>query len=168
MQPKKIFTFSAVVESVQFNLTTTAVFLPHQINIDLPPSKGPQRVMGLINGVPFSITLQFRKDQGRYFSISNALRTAAKISAGDTVDVCFRLIDAERADIPEPNDTRPEFGDKMNKICRVSPDGRTQMLQSFMRTAGMIDQRVRNAIKVVESSKAGDIHMQKDRKRKSS
>jgi hypothetical protein len=71
-------------------------------------------------------------------------------------------------DIPEANDTRPEFGDKVNKVCRVAPDGRSKMLQSFMRTAGMIDQRVRNVIKLVESSKAGDLPMQKARKRKSS
>lgn len=165
MQGKKIFTFVSTLEGVQFNLTTAAVFLPHHVNIDLP--RGPLKVIGLINGAPFSLALQFRRDRGRFFSVSNALRQAAKVQIGDSVDVCFHLIENNRVEIPEEGNTTPEFGDKAGNLFREFSRNRRELLFNYITAAKKIDQRMRKALELIQRASSDTASQDKKSKKNS-
>lgn len=144
----QLFEFVATLEEVSFNLTTAAIFIPHSISISIP--RGNQKVIGLMNGVPFSIGLQFRKDAGRYLSVSSPLRRAAKISPGDSVEVTFRLINVNKVEVPET----------LNKLAVKLPKGKSTndktslTIENYLDAAARIDIRIRNAIKRIRKAKA--------------
>lgn len=150
MSTRKHFTFSGIVESVQFNLVTTAVFLPHHVIIELP--KGRVKASGIINGIPFSSSVLYRRDTGRFFSISSALREAANIEPGDAVNVTFRIIEAEKVEVPEERETVLDEDDKAKKVWRMT--SRQDVLASYFHSAKQIDMRMRNAFERVEKAKA--------------
>lgn len=152
MREKKTFTFAGIAESVQLNLTTTAVFVPHHINIELP--RGRYKVIGLMNGVPFSTSLQFRKDVGRFFSINSDLMHSARIAIGETVDVSFRLINPEKVEIPEERETVVIPNDKEKRVWKTSSLKLDKVLAAYVDSAKKIDSRMKRAIETVQKSKA--------------
>ena len=152
MQGSKTFTFVGKAESVQLNLTTTAVFVPHHINIVLP--RGRLKVLGLMNGIPFSTSLQYRKDVGRFFSINKALKHSARIIAGEPVSVSFRLMELDRVEIPEERETALDPNDKLKKILRTSSANLQGILTAYVESAVKIDSRIKRAIETIQKSKS--------------
>jgi hypothetical protein len=150
----KHFTFSGIVESVRFNLTTTAVFLPHHIIADLP--RGTRlKAIGIMNGAPFSLSLLYRKDSGKYFPISAALRRAANIEAGDAVNVTFRIIEPEKVELPPTHETVLCEDDKARKIWRKLTIRVQKVLDDYILAARNIDMRMRRALDNVKKARSG-------------
>src|SRR5688572_8161863 len=94
-----VFRFRAGLVKIKGNLISTAVFLPPDIIKKLP--EGRVRTKGTINGIPFALAPQYRKEGGRFFSVSASLRKAAKIREGDQVEIVFKLVDPLQVDMPE-------------------------------------------------------------------
>jgi hypothetical protein len=166
MRQRKSFSFTGIVESVRFNLLTTAVFLPHHIVVDLP--RGRVKTTGIINGVPFSSTILYRKDSGRYFPINAALRKAAQIEAGDQVEVTFRVIDMEKVELPDELETVLGEDDKARKIWKQITIGVQKVLAGYVESAKQIDMRLRRALETVQRAKTGTAQAQGTRKKKNS
>ena len=166
MREKKIFIFSGKLESVQFNLTTTAVLIPHRMSVDFP--KGRLKVIGLMNGAPFSLPIQYRKQTGRFFPVSAALRQSARVNVGDTVNICFRLIDEDRVEFPEVLENVVEGYDKSDKTWNKSINGGKRFLESYLSSAKQMDSRLKKSIEVVQKSKAALPATQVPRKKKNS
>jgi hypothetical protein len=153
MHLKTEFSFKAVLESVRFNTITTAVFLPHHVIIDLP--KGRSKVTGTINGAPFSLSIQYRKEGARYFAIGSALRKAARIEAGDSVEVTFRILSLQKIDYHEVLETVLHHDAEVRKIGRASfsPVSPHPTLTGFLDAARNMDFRIRKCVEIVQRSK---------------
>jgi hypothetical protein len=164
MATKKVFTFSTIVESVSFNPVTAAVFLPHHVIIDLP--KGRLRTNGIINGVPFSLSVLYRKETGRYFPISAALRRSARLEPGDAVNVTFSVINTENVELPLERETVLDEEDKARKIWRKFTISMGRMLADYLINAKQIDMRIRKALEMVRKGRAGTLQPQGTRRRK--
>jgi hypothetical protein len=164
MATRKNFEFSGIVESVQFNKITTAVFLPHHIVIELP--RGRLIAKGIMNGVPFSVSLLYRKDTGRYFPINLALRKAANIEQGDAVNVTFKIIDPEKVDMPAELETVLNEDDKARKIWKKLTISMQRVLADYIHSAKQIDMRVRRAVETVQRARKGFLQPQGSRKKK--
>jgi hypothetical protein len=161
MQMKTTFTFTSILESVNFNSISTAVFLPHHIIVELP--KGKIRVSGIINGAPFSLAIQYRKDGSRYFSVGAPLRKAAKIQAGDKVNVSFRILDLQNVELPESFEYLSREGTSANTILPLS-DGTKKFLATYIAEVKNIDSRIRRAVETVKKGKAAVMQAQQNKK----
>jgi hypothetical protein len=152
MATRKVFSFSGLVESVRFNPVTTAVFLPHHIVIGLPA--GRVKTNGIINGVPFSLSILYRKEVGRYLPLSAALRSAARLEVGDAVNVTFSIIDKDRIEFQENMDTVLDQEDKSRRVWKTLTVAMNRMLPDFVANARMIDMRIRKALEMVQKGRA--------------
>jgi hypothetical protein len=165
MRLKKKYTFTTSLELVDFNLVNSAVFLPHDINIELP--KGRLKANGSMNGAPFSLSIQYRKDFGRFFSVSSALRMEANIQPGDNVTVTFRLMEIEKVEIPEELEMVLGEDDKARKEWSKVPAKVRRVLGQYVDSAKKIDSRIRRALEMVQKAKAGLLLPQSTRKTQS-
>ena len=161
----KTFTFEAILEEVRFNFITTAVFLPHHIIVELP--KGKLRATGLLNGIPFSVSILYRKDTGRYFPISAALRKLVGVEAGDKVTVSFRIIEFEKIDFSLEFDSLPDEKDKLSRVLKRITTSINQALSDYITNAKRIDMRIRKAFEMVKRGKAAVRQPQGARRKKS-
>lgn len=149
---KKSYTFSGVLETVKRNRMTAAVFLPHHIIIDLP--KGRSRVTGIINGKPFSLSIQFSKNGRRFFTVGAPLRRAARLEIGDPVLVTFRILGMSKVDLP---DTFEAVATMMSETGRTKPGNgskRIGLLSDYADAIRNLDSRVGKAFEMVQRSKS--------------
>jgi hypothetical protein len=153
MRQKKNYTFSAILETVKRNRVTAAVFLPHHIIIELP--RGRLRVTGIINGEPFSLSIQSRKDGTRFFTIGASLREAARLESGDQVRVSFRILGTKVVDLPDNFESVIAMESEkrlMKKSARrAKKDG---LLSDYADAIRNLDSRVRKAFDIVQRSKS--------------
>jgi hypothetical protein len=164
MAAGKIFTFNGVVESVKINLISAAVFLPHHIIIELP--KGRLKVSGILNGTPFSLALLYRKELGRYFPISSALRKTANVSPGDSVNITFRIIQTEKVELALPLETVLTEEDKTRKIWKKFSITLQRIVGDYIDSVKRIDMRIRKTIEMIQRSRHNDLQNQPVRKKK--
>lgn len=156
------FTFTSILETIHFNVISAAVFLPHHIIVDLP--KGRLRVSGLINGAPFSLAIQYRKDGSRYFTVGAALRKAARIEPGDTVFVSFKVLDLNNVELPEALEFTVRSSIETGKLFRAS-SGSKKLLSSYITEAKNIDSRIRHAVEIVQKAKTGLLQPQQNKRK---
>ncbi len=151
MVTEKNFAFSGMLESVRFNQITTAVFIPRDIIVHLP--RGPLKTRAIINGIPFSVSILYRKDSGRYFPIRSALRREARIEVGDPVDIKFTLIEPGRIHIPREETTLDEH-DKTKKIAGKMVVSLQKALSQYVEVVGRFDARLKRRYELVSRSTA--------------
>lgn len=145
MPLKNTFYFAATLEKVKINLIRTVIFMPVDVVLQLP--KGRLRVNGLMNGAPFSLSIQYRKDGTRYFPVSSMLRRAAKIQPGDVVDITFTIVEPDKVEIPEELETTALHRNaEASKVQPVSP------LRHYIHAVKQIDSRIRRAIEAVQKA----------------
>ena len=77
MTARPTFKFSTTLSNAKGNFISTVIYLPKKIVEMLP--KGRIRAKGTMNGAPFTLAPQYKKDGGRFFTVSSTLRKAAKI-----------------------------------------------------------------------------------------
>jgi hypothetical protein len=162
MQTKKNYTFIAILETVKRNRLTAAVFLPHHIIIDLP--KGRLRVTGIINGEPFSLAIQSRKDGSRFFTIGPSLRNSARLVIGGQARVTFRILGTKLIDLPD----NFESVAIMESETRLKKSGhgakKDGLLSDYADGIRKLDSRVRKAFDIVQRSKAVPREQQPNKK----
>jgi hypothetical protein len=162
MNQKNTYTFSGLLQTVAFSFVKTAVFIPREITVSLP--RGRKKVAGLMNGAPFSLSVQSRKDGTQFFSVSSALREAAAIRPGDPVKVIFSLLDNGHG-IPAILETRLTSDDDAGRVWNGFTAGLQNGLPHYVNTAKKLDCRIRKSFEWVERSTATAI-MEPLKKRK--
>lgn len=154
MNTKTNYTFSGVLQAVEIGFIRTVVFIPQEIIVVLP--KGKKKVTGLMNGAPFSLSVQYRKDGTQFFAVSNALREAAAIKPGDPVKVVFSLLDKGH-EFSSQLETRLAPDDDAGRVWNGFTAGLQNGLKHYVNTARNLDSRIRKSFEWVESSKASPV-----------
>ena len=155
---KSKFAFKAVLSEVDATLIKTALFLPEDVVRQLPP--GRVRVEGTMNGASFALAVQHMKGRGRFFSVSGPLRKAAKIRAGDKVDVSFVLVDPDRLDLPEELEAVLSQDDEARKAWDKLTTGYRRSLIHYVTSVKNVDSRIKRSFMLLEKAKAGLLHGQ--------
>lgn len=156
---KKTFRFSARLAPIKATFLNTVIFLPPEVVQALPA--GRVRAKGTLNGAPFSLAPQFRKDGARYFSVSAALRKAAGIKEGDRVTCQFTLADPEMLDIPEELQAVLDQDPVGRQVWETFTTGLKRGLIHYVTSVKSSDSRIKRAMEIVEKSKTRSLAAQK-------
>ncbi len=154
-----VFRFKTILSPAKGNFILTVIYLPQEIIAVLP--KGRVRTKGTINGVPFALAPQFKKDGSRFFTVSGQLRRAAGIKAGDPVEVIFRLVDPDKVNVPEELVAVLEQDDDAMKVWNTFTTGMQRSLIHYITSVKNVDSRIKRAIEIIEKSKTRSLSVQK-------
>ena len=150
---KTTFRFTAPLSQVKHALINTVIILPRGVVDNLPG--GRIRVKGTFNGAAFALAIQNMKDGSRFFSVGAPLRRAARIQAGDKVDVVFRIVDPDKVDIPEEVEAVLEQDPDARKAWDNLTAGYQRSLIHYVTSVKNVDSRIQRALKLLERAKAG-------------
>ena len=153
------FYFEAILSDIDGRFIKTAIFLPENIIRKLP--KGRIRVKGTFNAAPFALAVQNLKDGSRYFSVGAPLRRAAKMKLGDTVKVNFKIVDADKLEIPEELEAVLSQDDDARKAWQKLTTGYQRSLIHYVTSVKNVDSRIKRALDLLNRAKAGLLHGQK-------
>lgn len=148
---EKDYSFSGIVEPVNFGQIKFAVFVPHHITLVLPA--GRIKARAIINGVAFSVSILFRRDKGRFFPVSSRLLATARLSPGDPATIMFTIIPRERIELPDANETALSELDKSKKVWRKAQLAGKQFMSGYIDAVKNIDSRLRIAFEQIAKSK---------------
>lgn len=161
---KREFSFVAPLETVKLKHTTTAVYLPHHIIVDLP--KGRVRVSGTLNGFPFSQAIQYRKDGSRFFTVGSGLRNEARIEPGDQVNVSFKVLNLHQVELPSTLEAVLHQDNEVKKIEKKFADPVKYEFTDYIHAIKNMDVRLRRSIERVQRGRISVMQPQQNRKNK--
>lgn len=159
--PKKVFRFRTKLSPVKGTFLNAVVYLPAAVVKALP--KGRVRAEGTMNAAPFSLAPQYKKDGSRFFTVSAALRRAAGIQEGDTVDVQFRLIDPDVLEVPEELEAVLEQDPDGRRVWDTFTTGMQRSLIHYITSVKNVDSRIKRSLELVEKAKTRSLSFQKQK-----
>lgn len=163
MVRKVSFKFSATLSSVKGNFISTVVYLPQDIVDKLPT--GRIRAKGTMNGATFALAPQYQKEgRKRFFAVSSGLRKAAKIKAGDKVEVIFKLIDKDEIEMPEELAAILSQDDQAMNAWQGVTSGMQRNVIIYINSVKNIDSRISRALQSIEKVKAGLLSPKKSKR----
>jgi hypothetical protein len=160
----KSYQFTATLETVRGAMKSTVVFLPEAIIRKLPA--GRVRTAGTINGTPFDLAVQYKKDGSRYFSVGGILRRAARVKEGDRVTVVFQITDPDKLVIPEEMEAVLEQDDEARKVWNTFTQGYQRSLVYYITSVKSSDSRIKRALEIAEKSKVRALSGQQPKSKK--
>lgn len=161
---KQEYTFTASLEEVNWQFMNTIVRVPDAVIKALP--EGRVRVKGTFNEAPIDLAIQYKKEGFRYFSVSAALRKAAKIKPGDRVEVRFTLADANKVDMPEEMEAVLAQDDEAAAAWRELTPGMQRSLLHYINSVKNVDSRISRALFMANKVKTGQLQVQINKKAK--
>ena len=147
------FKFSTTLSNAKGNFISTVIYLPKEI-VDMLP-KGRIRTKGAMNGAVFALAPQYKKDGSRFFTVSSSLRKAAKIKAGDKVEVIFRLVGKDEIEMPEELEAVLSQDEKAKSVWKELTSGRQRDVIIYVTSVKNTDTRISRALQSIEKVKAG-------------
>ena len=147
------YVFKAPLSPIDDLLVHTVIYIPEKILAKLPPKR--VRVKGKMNGVPFSLAVQYRKSGRSFFMVSAPLRKAAKIRTGDDVHVTFNLVDSEKVELPEELEAVLEQDPDGMKVWAQFTPGQQRSLAHYVFSVKNVDSRIKRAMFLVNKAKSG-------------
>ncbi|MBT1703899.1 YdeI/OmpD-associated family protein [Chryseosolibacter indicus] len=163
MPASKFIEFTAPLEEVDRALIKTVVFIPAQIIKSLSP--GRHRVKGTMNGAPFALAIQYRKEGNSFFVVSSALAKAAKVKPGMPVKVKFHLVDPDKVDVPEELEAVLAQDDQGKKAWDQITTGLQRSLIIYINGVKNVDSRIKRALFIINKAKAGEYSKEAIKKR---
>lgn len=151
MTREKNFSFSGIVEPVNFGQVKFAVFLPHHITLVIPA--GRLKARAIINGATFSVSILFRRDKGRFFPLKSRLLRSASLGPGDPATITFTIIPQEKIDVPDERETALTDMDKSKKVWKSVQITGKKFMAGYIDAAKNIDSRLRMAFDQIARSK---------------
>lgn len=160
----KNFQFTASLEAIHEALKSTVVFLPEAIIKKLPA--GRIRTKGTMNGTPFDLAVQYKKDGSRYFVVGAILRRAARLKEGDRVTVIFHLTDPNELVIPEELEAVLEQDDEFRKVWDTFTLGYQRSLVYYITSVKNSDSRIKRALEIAGKAKLRSLSGQQAKAKK--
>lgn len=159
---KPEYTFTAPLEEVEWQYMNTILRVPQAVVEALPA--GRIRIDGTFNGAPVNLGLQSKKEGFKYFSVSAALRRAARIKPGDVVRVAFTIADADKLDMPEEMEAVLAQDEDAAAAWAELTTGIQRSLLHYVNSVKNIDSRIKRALYMAEKIKRGELQVQVNKK----
>ena len=156
---KTTFRFVTTLSSAKGNFISTVIYLPQEIVDALP--KGRIRTKGTINGAPFALAPQYKKEGSRFYAVSSGLRKSAKIKVGDRVEVVFKIVDKDEVEMPEELEAVLLQDDKAMRAWNMLTSGMQRNIIIYVTAVKNVDNRISRALQSVEKVKSGALSSKK-------
>jgi hypothetical protein len=153
MAKQKVFQFTGPLENVKKALIHTVIYLPDEVMKTLPAQR--HRVKGTMNGVPFALAIQYRKEGNSFFIVGNALRKSIKAKPGDQVMVSFRIVDPEKVDMPEELEAVLAQDEEGMRAWSEITIGLQRSLIIYINGVKNVDSKIKRALFIVNKAKHG-------------
>ena len=160
MSKIKHYRFESVLEYLNGVITHTGIVLPEKTLLELNQPKRV-RIEGTINGTPFNLAIQHIKDGRRFLMVGNTLRKAAKLKAGDKVEVIFTLSDPDEIKLPEELMEVMEQDPEGKAVFNSFTPGLQRSLAHYVTSAKQVDTRIKRALELMLKAKSKTLHVQK-------
>ena len=147
---KTEFSFKARLAEVQEGLISTVIYIPTPLMKELPRSR--VRVKGSMNGAPFALAVQYRKNAPSFFIVSKPLRKAAGANPGDFVLVKFHLV-SDKVDLPAELEALLEQDSEGKKAWLKLTPGYQRSLCHYITSVKNVDSRISRALFLVNKAK---------------
>lgn len=152
------FRFVSRLSPTKGNFISTVIYLPDEIVSRLP--EGRVRTEGVLNGAPFALAPQYKKDGSRFFIVSSSLRKAAGVKEGDKVEVMFKLVDPDKVNLPEALKAVLQQDDEAMKVWQTFTSGRQRNFIIYVNSARSTDAKIKRALESMEKAKRQPAHFQ--------
>jgi bifunctional DNA-binding transcriptional regulator/antitoxin component of YhaV-PrlF toxin-antitoxin module len=152
------FRFVSRLSPMKGNFISTVIYLPDEIVSRLP--EGRVRAEGVLNGAPFALAPQHKKDGSRFFIVSSGLRKAAGIKEGDKVEVMFKLVDSDKVNIPEELKVVLQQDEQAMKVWKTFSSGMQRNFIIYVNSARSIDTKIKRALESMEKAKRQPAYFQ--------
>lgn len=156
------YTFATRITKIDAAFMQYLLIIPQDI-IESINAKGRIRVEGTMNGAPFALAIQNLKTGEKYFSVSAALRRAAKIQLSVPVEVKFHLVDPDKLDIPEELTAVLEEDPEGKAIFDEMTTGMKRSLVHYITSVKNVDSRIKRALELIEKAKTKTLYGQRDK-----
>lgn len=160
---KNVYQFTAPLEEVDQALIKTVIYIPDKVMKLLTP--GRHRVKGTMNGAPFALAIQYRKEGKSFFVVSSALRKAAHAKPGLPVDVTFKLVDASKIDIPEELEAVLAQDEEGKEAWDKITLGLQRSLLIYINGVKNVDSKIKRALYIINKAKQGQYTKEAIKKR---
>jgi hypothetical protein len=154
-KPTPTFSFKSILATMKGGLIHSVVYLPEEIIEQLP--KGRVRTKGTINGIPFALAPQYKKDGSRFFTVNASLKKAAKIKEGSRVEVNFRLVDPDELDMPEELEAVLAQDEEAMIAWNNLTIGYQRSLILYVTSVKNVDSRIKRSLELMEKAKFGKL-----------
>jgi hypothetical protein len=152
MPSGKSFKFSAILEDVEAMFISSVIYIPATVMKELP--KNRVRVKGKINGAPFALAVQYRKEGRSFFVVSKPLRKAAQIEPGQKATVEFTIV-SDKVEIPEEMLAVLAQDDEGAKKWKQLTTGLQRSLCHYVTGVKNVDSRIKRALMLINKVKQG-------------
>lgn len=156
------YSFATRITKIEAKFQSYILIIPQDI-IESINAKGRVRVEGTINGAPFALAIQNLKTGEKYFSMSAALRRAAKVQLSVPVEVEFHLVDPNKLDIPEELTAVLEEDPEGKAIFDEMTIGTKRGLVHYIISVKNVDSRIKRALEIIGKAKTGQLYVQKNK-----
>ncbi|HYC84109.1 MAG TPA: YdeI/OmpD-associated family protein [Chryseosolibacter sp.] len=150
--PASVVRFKAPLSEVEATLISTVIYIPPAIMKKLPQAR--VRAKGTMNGVPFALAIQYRKNGKSHFIVSRPLRKAAGVKPGSIVNVEFRIV-SDKVDIPEELDAVLQQDPEGLALWKTFTPGLQRSLCHYVNSVKNVDSRITRALFLVNKAKSG-------------
>jgi hypothetical protein len=150
---KSSYSFKTSLAKIKGSLIPVVIFLPDEIVEALPT--GRLRAKGTMNGIPFSLAPQYKKDGRRFFSVNASLRRSAGIKEGDQVNVTFKLVDPGVVELPEELEAVLAQDDEAMAVWNNFTKGLQRSLVHYVTSVKNVDSRIKRSLQMMEKAKLG-------------
>ena len=155
----KRYRFESVLEYLSGVISHNGIVLPEKTLEELNHPKRI-RIEGTINGTPFNLAIQHIKDGRRFLMVGNTLRKAAKLKAGDKVEVIFNLANPDEIKLPEELMEVLEQDPEGKAVFSQFTPGLQRSLAHYVTSAKQVDTRIKRALELMDKAKLGRLHVQ--------
>jgi hypothetical protein len=153
------FRFVSRLSPMKGNFISTVIYLPDEIVSQVP--EGRVRTEGVLNGIPFALAPQHKKNDGsRFFIVSSSLRKAAGIKEGDKVEVMFRLVDPDKVNIPKELKAVLQQDDEAMRVWETFTSGMQRNFIIYVNSAKSTDVKIKRALEAMEKAKRQPAYFQ--------
>jgi uncharacterized protein YdeI (YjbR/CyaY-like superfamily) len=92
--------------------------------------------------------------------VGNTLRKAAKLKAGDKVEVIFTLANPDEIKLPEELMEVMEQDPEGKEVFSKFTPGLQRSLAYYVTSVKNVDSRIKRALELMDKAKAGKLHVQ--------
>lgn len=160
-----LHSFTTTLQPMEGVYTSSCIVVPNEVVKKLPNATR-LRTTGTLNTAPFALAIQRRANGVSLIIVSKRLRTEAKVSIGDTVQVTFEVVPTEQIEMPEELQALLDVDADAAEFWGSLTIGMQRSYAYYIGGAKTIDTRIRRSIDIITRGMNGELHAQKNAQKK--